>query len=144
MRQLKITNKITSRESLALDKYLSDIGRISMLTAEEEAKLARLIRQGDQEALEQLTRANLRFVVSVAKQYQKKPPGVLMKQKASNSSPMPFGGSASLFSRQLLNIRASFACPSIKLVPIIRSTKLSCPLYRSLKGNPPQRNSPKY
>lgn len=70
MRQLKITNKITSRESLALDKYLNDIGKISMLTAEDEAKLARLIREGDQEALEQLTRANLRFVVSVAKQYQ--------------------------------------------------------------------------
>ncbi len=70
MRQLKITNKITSRESLALDKYLNDIGKIDMLTAEEEAELAKLIRAGDQEALNRLTRANLRFVVSVAKQYQ--------------------------------------------------------------------------
>ncbi|MEY3051285.1 MAG: hypothetical protein RLY31_1070 [Bacteroidota bacterium] len=70
MRQLKITNKITSRESLALDKYLNDIGKIDMLTAEEEADLAKLIRTGDQEALNRLTRANLRFVVSVAKQYQ--------------------------------------------------------------------------
>ncbi len=70
MRQLKITNKITARESLALDKYLNDIGKIPMLTAEEEAELARRIRQGDQEALNKLTRANLRFVVSVAKQYQ--------------------------------------------------------------------------
>ena len=70
MRQLKITNRITSRESLALEKYLSDIGRIGLVTAEEEAELARRIRQGDQAALEQLTRANLRFVVSVAKQYQ--------------------------------------------------------------------------
>jgi RNA polymerase primary sigma factor len=70
MRQLKITNKITTRESLALDKYLNDIGKIDMLTAEDEAELARRIRNGDQEALNKLTRANLRFVVSVAKQYQ--------------------------------------------------------------------------
>ena len=70
MRQLKITNKITSRQSLALDKYLNDIGKISMLTAEDEADLARRIREGDEGALERLTRANLRFVVSVAKQYQ--------------------------------------------------------------------------
>ncbi len=70
MRQLKITNKITARESLALDKYLNDIGKISMLNADEEAELARRIRQGDQEALDRLTKANLRFVVSVAKQYQ--------------------------------------------------------------------------
>ena len=70
MRQLKITNKITARESLALDKYLNDIGKISMLTADEEAEMARRIRAGDHSALERLTKANLRFVVSVAKQYQ--------------------------------------------------------------------------
>lgn len=70
MRQLKITNKITTRESLALDKYLNDIGKLQMLTAEEEAELARRIKEGDHEALEKLTKANLRFVVSVAKQYQ--------------------------------------------------------------------------
>ncbi|KXK40436.1 MAG: RNA polymerase sigma factor RpoD/SigA [Saprospiraceae bacterium] len=70
MRQLKITNNITSRESLALDKYLVDIGRIDLLTTEEEAELARRIRNGDDEALKKLTKANLRFVVSVAKQYQ--------------------------------------------------------------------------
>ncbi len=70
MRQLKITNKITSRESLALEKYLSDIGKIPMLSAEAEAELARRIREGDEGALETLTRSNLRFVVSVAKQYQ--------------------------------------------------------------------------
>ncbi len=70
MRQLKITNKITSRESLSLDKYLNDIGKISMLSADQEAELARRIRSGDDEALEILTRSNLRFVVSVAKQYQ--------------------------------------------------------------------------
>lgn len=70
MRQLKITNKITTRESLALDKYLNDIGKITMLSVEEEAQLARRIREGDNDALERLTSANLRFVVSVAKQYQ--------------------------------------------------------------------------
>lgn len=70
MRQLRITNKITARESLSLDKYLSDISKISLLTADEEADLARRIKQGDQEALRKLTEANLRFVVSVAKQYQ--------------------------------------------------------------------------
>ena len=61
MRQLKITNKITARESLALDKYLNDIGKIPMLAPEEEAELARRIRQGDQEALDKLTRSNLRL-----------------------------------------------------------------------------------
>lgn len=70
MRQLKINNKITSRESIALEKYLTDIGKIDLLTPEEEADLAVRIRDGDQVALERLTEANLRFVVSVAKQYQ--------------------------------------------------------------------------
>jgi len=70
MRQLKITNKITSRESVSLDKYLNDISKIDMLNADEEADLARKIRAGDKEALERMTEANLRFVVSVAKQYQ--------------------------------------------------------------------------
>lgn len=70
MRQLKIENKITNRESVSLDKYLSDISKIDMLTPEEEADLAQRIREGDEDALEKLTTANLRFVVSVAKQYQ--------------------------------------------------------------------------
>ena len=70
MRQLKITNKITSRESLSLEKYLNDISKIEMLHPDEEAGLARRIRAGDAEALERMTEANLRFVVSVAKQYQ--------------------------------------------------------------------------
>jgi len=70
MRQLKIAHKITNRESAALDKYLNEIGKISMLTPEEEVRLAQRIREGNQEALDEMTRANLRFVVSVAKQYQ--------------------------------------------------------------------------
>ena len=70
MRQLKIANRITSRESLALEKYLQDISKIEMITPEQESELARRVRAGDQAALERLTEANLRFVVSVAKQYQ--------------------------------------------------------------------------
>jgi RNA polymerase primary sigma factor len=70
MRQLKITKSITNRESQSLDKYLQDIGREELITADEEVELARKIKQGSQAALEKLTRANLRFVVSVAKQYQ--------------------------------------------------------------------------
>lgn len=70
MRQLKITNSITNRESESLDKYLQEIARVEMISPEEEVRLARLIKKGDKKALDQLTRANLRFVVSVAKQYQ--------------------------------------------------------------------------
>ena len=70
MRQLKITKSITNRDVASLDKYLQDIGREGLITADEEAELARRIKQGDHVALEKLTRANLRFVVSVAKQYQ--------------------------------------------------------------------------
>ena len=70
MRQLKISKSITNRESASLGKYLQEIGKEEMLTAEEEVELAQRIRNGDQKALERLTRANLRFVVSVAKQYQ--------------------------------------------------------------------------
>lgn len=70
MRQLKIANRITSRESLALEKYLQDISKIEMMNPEEETKLAARARAGDPEALERMTEANLRFVVSVAKQYQ--------------------------------------------------------------------------
>lgn len=70
MRQLKITKSITNRESASLDKYLQEIGREDLITVEEEVELAQRIRKGDRVALEKLTRANLRFVVSVAKQYQ--------------------------------------------------------------------------
>ena len=70
MRQLKITNSITNRESQSLDKYLQEIGKVDMLSAEEEVQMAVLIKQGNKEALDRLTKANLRFVVSVAKQYQ--------------------------------------------------------------------------
>ena len=70
MRQLKITKSITNRESASLDKYLQEIGKEELISVEEEVELAQRIRKGDQEALERLTKANLRFVVSVAKQYQ--------------------------------------------------------------------------
>jgi RNA polymerase primary sigma factor len=70
MRQLKITKSITNRESESLDKYLQEIGREEMISMEEEVELAQRIRKGDKKALEKLTKANLRFVVSVAKQYQ--------------------------------------------------------------------------
>ncbi|MCR6720674.1 MAG: RNA polymerase sigma factor RpoD/SigA [Chitinophagaceae bacterium] len=70
MRQLKITNSITNRESASLDKYLQEIAKVEMISPDEEVRLAGLIRKGDKTALDKLTRANLRFVVSVAKQYQ--------------------------------------------------------------------------
>ncbi|HZH36438.1 MAG TPA: RNA polymerase sigma factor RpoD/SigA [Flavisolibacter sp.] len=70
MRQLKITKSITNRESQSLEKYLQEIGKVELITPEEEVRLATLIKQGDQRALDRLTKANLRFVVSVAKQYQ--------------------------------------------------------------------------
>ena len=70
MRQLKITKSITNRESQSLEKYLQEIGKVELISPEEEVRLAALIRQGDQRALDRLTKANLRFVVSVAKQYQ--------------------------------------------------------------------------
>ena len=70
MRQLKITKQVTNRETASLDKYLQEIGKVDLITSEEEVELAQRVKQGDQLALEKLTKANLRFVVSVAKQYQ--------------------------------------------------------------------------
>ncbi len=70
MRQLKITKQVTNRETASLDKYLQEIGRVELISADEEVELARRIREGDRTALERLTKANLRFVVSVSKQYQ--------------------------------------------------------------------------
>jgi RNA polymerase primary sigma factor len=70
MRQLKIAKQVTNRETISLDKYLQEIGRVDMVTAEEEVELAKRIKEGDQVALHKLVKANLRFVVSVSKQYQ--------------------------------------------------------------------------
>jgi RNA polymerase primary sigma factor len=70
MRQLKITKQVTNRETASLDKYLQEIGKVELITADEEVELAQRIKAGDQRALEKLTKANLRFVVSVSKQYQ--------------------------------------------------------------------------
>ena len=72
MRQLKINKQITNRESASLEKYLQEIGHEELLSPEEEVELAQRIHKGDRDALERLTKANLRFVVSVAKQYQTK------------------------------------------------------------------------
>jgi RNA polymerase primary sigma factor len=69
MRQLKITTSITNRDAQSLEKYLQEIGKVEMISAEEEVRLAVLIKEGDKKALDRLTKANLRFVVSVAKQY---------------------------------------------------------------------------
>jgi len=70
MRQLKIIKQVTNRETASLDKYLQEIGRVDMITADEEVELAKRIKNGDRAALDKLTKANLRFVVSVSKQYQ--------------------------------------------------------------------------
>ena len=70
MRQLKIAKQVTNRETLSLDKYLHEIGKVELITSDEEVDLAKKIKKGDKDALEKLIKANLRFVVSVAKQYQ--------------------------------------------------------------------------
>ncbi|HPF94810.1 MAG TPA: sigma-70 family RNA polymerase sigma factor, partial [Tenuifilaceae bacterium] len=70
MRQLKIIKQVTNRETVSLDKYLHEIGKVDLLTTEEEVNLARRLKEGDKQALDQLVKANLRFVVSVSKQYQ--------------------------------------------------------------------------
>ena len=112
MRQLKITKSITNRESASLDKYLQEIGREDLITVEEEVELAQRIRKGDRAALEKLTRANLRFVVSVAKQYQNQ--GLSLRPVVSSSSVMPYGGFANLSFRLWLNKHVSCACHSTR------------------------------
>ena len=127
MRQLKITKSITNRESASLDKYLQEIGKEELITVEEEVELAQRIKKGDQEALEKLTKANLRFVVSVAKQYQNQGlslpdlinEGNLGLIKAAekfdetrgfNSYRMPCGGSASRSCKLWPSSRVSCVC----------------------------------
>jgi RNA polymerase primary sigma factor len=115
MRQLKISKQITNRESQSLDKYLQEIGKVDLLTADEEVVLAKRIREGDQLALEKLTKANLRFVVSVAKQYQNQglSLGDLINEGnpgGLNSSHMQYGGSGSLSCRPWLSNQGSFVC----------------------------------
>ena len=116
MRQLKITQSITNRASASLEKYLQDIAHEELLSTDEEVELAQRIRKGDRRALERLTKANLRFVVSVAKQYQNqglslsdlinegnvglsKPHRSLMKPEALSLSLTPYGGFARAFCR---------------------------------------------
>ena len=95
MRQLKITKQVTNRETASLDKYLQEIGKVDLITADEEVELAQRIKAGDQIALEKLTKANLRFVVLVAKQL--KLHNVLMKPVVLNLYLMLFGGFVNLF-----------------------------------------------
>jgi RNA polymerase primary sigma factor len=105
MRQLKITKQVTNRETASLDKYLQEIGKVDLITADEEVELAQRIKAGDQLALEKLTKANLRFVVSVAKQYQNQGltlpdlinEGNLGLIMVLNSFLMPCGGFVNLF-----------------------------------------------
>lgn len=120
MRQLKINKSITNRQSAALDKYLVEIGREELISTDEEVELAQRIHKGDREALEKLTRANLRFVVSVAKQYQNQ--GLALNDlidegnlgliraaqkfdglEASSLSVMLYGGFAKVFCRLFLS-----------------------------------------
>jgi DNA-directed RNA polymerase sigma subunit (sigma70/sigma32) len=112
MRQLRITKQITNRATHSLDKYLVEIGRVSLVTVEEEVELARRIREGDAIALEKLTKANLRFVVSVAKQYQNYGLTLdgLTRHVASSSSHMQCGGYARRSCRVWLNNPALYVC----------------------------------
>jgi len=128
MRQLKISKQITNRESQSLDKYLQEIGKVSLVSIDEEVDLAQRIREGDQQALEKLTKANLRFVVSVSKQYQNqgltlgdlinegnlgliKPPSASMKPRVLSLSPTPCGGFARASCKPWPSRAASCACP---------------------------------
>ena len=107
MRQLKITKSITNRESASLDKYLMEIGREELISAEDEVELAKRIREGDQIALEKLVKANLRFVVSVSKQYQNQgltlPDLINEGNLGLNLSLTLCGGSDNLFYKPLPN-----------------------------------------
>ena len=126
MRQLKITKSITNRESASLDRYLQEIGHEELISVSEEVELAQRIKKGDHAALEKLTKANLRFVVSVAKQYLTSltrvtwalsvPPRNSMKRAVSNSSLMPSGGFVSPYCRPWLNRAASYVCRSTRSV----------------------------
>ena len=131
MRQLKITKSITNRESASLEKYLQEIGHEELLTTEQEVELAQKIRKGDRKALERLCKANLRFVVSVAKQYQNQGlslpdlinEGNLGLIKAAEKFDdtrgfkfisMLYGGSDRVFCRLSLSRADWCACPSIR------------------------------
>jgi RNA polymerase primary sigma factor len=133
MRQLKITKSITNRESASLDKYLQEIGKEELISVEEEVELAQRIKKGDRAALEKLTKANLRFVVSVAKQYQNqglslpdlinegnlgliKAAEKFDETRGSSLYPMPSGGSGNRYFRLLQSSRGSYVCLLTRLV----------------------------
>ena len=116
MRQLKISKSITNREQGALDKYLADIAKEPMISPDEEVELAQKIKMGDQIALDRLVRANLRFVVSVAKQYQNQGLSLadLMKLKVLSSSRTLFGGFVKRYCKLSPNSRGWCVCHLIK------------------------------
>ena len=141
MRQLKITKQVTNRETASLDKYLQEIGKVDLITAEEEVELAQRIKAGDEVALDKLTKANLRFVVSVAKQYQNqgltlpdlinegnlgliKAARDLMKLEGLNLSHTQCGGSDSLFLQALAEQSRIVRLPLNKIGSINKINKM--------------------
>lgn len=160
MRQLKITKSITNRESASLEKYLQEIGHERMISTDEEVALAQRIKQGDSSALEELTRANLRFVVSVAKQYQNQGlslpdlinEGNLGLIKAaqltstrrgdSSSYPTPSGGYVRASFRPLPSRAVWSGSRSTKWGRLIRSTVLLTSLSRSMSADPVPKSLP--
>ena len=142
MRQLKIATQITNRDSQAVEKYLQEISKIPMITPEEETTLAQKIKMGDQRALDKLVQANLRFVVSVAKQYQHQGLSLsdlinegnlgLIKaaQRFDETRGFKFISYAVWWSKVVW-----FVYPKIKLVPTIKPIKLIWLLSRNMSAN---------
>lgn len=159
MRQLKITKSITNRESASLEKYLQEIGHERMISTDEEVALAQRIKQGDSSALEELTRANLRFVVSVAKQYQNQGlslPDLINEAQPradkgcsapdetrdSSSYPTPSGGYVRASFRPLPSRAVWSGSRSTKWGRLIRSTVLLTSLSRSMSADPVPKSLP--
>ena len=144
MRQLKISKSITNRESASLDKYLQEIGREELITVEQEVELAQRIREGDQIALEKLTRANLRFVVSVAKQYQNQG---LSLPDLINEGNLGLIKTAQKFVspsfRHSQSRAALYVSPSTRLARSTKYQKHSANSNRKTSVAPPPRNWPK-
>ncbi len=141
MRQLKIATQITNRDSQAVEKYLQEISKISMINPEEETTLAQRIKMGDQRALDKLVQANLRFVVSVAKQYQHQG---LSLSDLINEGNLGLIKAAQRFDEtkgfKFISYAVWFVYLKTKLVPIIKPIKLIWLLNKSMSVNHPLRN----